>query len=153
MKKLLILLCVLPFIAFGQQTGETQTEESMYTNIADTLVSFVVTQKPESQIVFSADHFILDRIPDSFSGKEIEKTARYKAIGKFGGYTWIRIEKFIVDQNRVFVFAKIQQQENDELKNWDNESSNCRLTYLLNQTQETYELVDFQAAKATMTMQ
>ena len=150
MRKLLILFCVIPCFVFGQQAENTQKQESMYTNIADTLVSFVVNKKPESKIVFSADHFILDRIPDSFSGKEIEKTSRYKAIGKFSGFTWIRIEKFIVDQDRVFVFAKIQKQENDELKNWDNESSNCKLTYHLNQTESTYELIDFQAIKGVI---
>ena len=150
MKSLLILFCVLPCFLFAQQTGEPQNKESMYSDIANTLVSFVVSKTPGNNIVFSADNFILDRIPDSYSGKGIEKTARYKPIGKFVGYTWIRIEKFTVYQDKVFVFAKIQKQENDELVDWDHENSNCKLTYVLNAKEGTYELVDFQAVKAVM---
>lgn len=152
MKKLFILFIALAFstASFAQKKNKITHEENMYTHIVDTLISFVVDTIPESRIVVSADNFILQRIPDSFSGIDIAKTSKFKPLHKFESYTWIRIEKFIIDQDKVFVFAKIQYQQNNELHNWKNDASSCRLTYYCDEKENTYELTDFQTARATI---
>ncbi|WP_163717423.1 hypothetical protein [Mangrovibacterium lignilyticum] len=151
MRKILLLF-ILVFcysVSHAQKLkGEPENEGNLYSNVVDTLVSFVIGQDGNNAIVVSADQFILRRIPDSFSGIEISKTSKYKVQKKFDQFVWIRINKFVLDMDRLFVFAKIKEQKDDLLQNWKYEPSNCKLTYRCDQKQGTYELIDFQAVKS-----
>lgn len=144
MNKLILLTLLIAFatISSGQKKRDLVVEGSLYSHVADTLVSFIQAYD-SSNIVVSADPFILKRIPNKYNTKEISKTRKVKPLNRFEDCVWIRIDQFVLDMNRVFVFAKVQQQEDKLFLNWTESCSNFKLTYQCDYKENTYELVEF----------
>ncbi|WP_372775915.1 hypothetical protein [Mangrovibacterium sp.] len=144
MNKLVLLTFLIAFttVASGQKKRDLVVEGSLYCHVADTLVSFIQAYD-SSNIVISADPFILKRIPGKYNGKEIAKTQKVKPLNRFEDYLWIRIDQFVLDMNRVFVFAKVQQQDDKLFRNWTESCTNFKLTYQCDYKANTYELVEF----------
>lgn len=138
---LLVLLCSLVFVSEARKKDELKTG-SLYAHAVDTVVAQTRANYPEIPIVISADQFILDRIPDSIQGATIVKTKNYKPKNKFEGYIWIRVERFLIHQEDLFVFEKVKIQKGENFEDLPDGLSNYRIKYKCDQEESSYELVE-----------
>ncbi len=136
------MLCVFSFASQANKKNKDEISGNIYTHAVDTIVSQIMKDYPSTSIVLCADEFILDRIPDTFSGQEIEKTKKYKPIGKYEGYIWIRIERFMINLDELYVFAIVKKQQKDSFVDLPDGRPNYRIKYLCDHDDKLYELVE-----------
>ena len=150
MIKIILTVWILTIATFTFADKISKDENSIYANAFASLISVVTEQTtgPVGRIVLSTDDFVLSRIPDSYNGIEVEKRSKYKPASKYDKAIWIRIEKFTLDQDKVYVFAKILRQTNNEFVNWKNEITSYKLTYQCNFKDSTFDLIDYSEGNA-----
>lgn len=147
---LFLVVCSLALTKWSFADKIVKDSNSIYAHAFESLVSIVTEQTtgPVPTLVLSADQFILSRIPDSYQGISVAKRSKYKPNSKFEQAIWLRVEHFVLDQDRLYVFARIQTQANGVFVNWKPEVAAYKLTYRCNFKDNTFDLVDYSESEA-----
>ncbi len=134
-------LILLPVFAIAQAEEYTPPkEQSVYLHSVDTLITIAAENNPEKAIVISADQFLLNKLPLVIQEKEIEQTTKNGPSRKYEGYVWIRLENLVLEQDKLYVFAKLEVQEGEQFHPCIPDFDKIRLTYQLDLDANTFEL-------------